>query len=200
MKLNKFLCLGLMGAACCFASACSDDGSTKTVCDENGENCKEVAEECEPLTMTKLHNQLKEAANVEIVAVEDITAENAAEVAAACNTLTANLSTFASDSGVSTVTSASFSAELTQGGTLCKINKAANFAIDVLTVTSTYNDVKAKVETCTTIYASVISLLGAEEGAKYQESQTNLQTSFTTVDGWHNILQTAANATASSGN
>ncbi len=194
MKLNKLFGLGLLGAACFLTAACSDDGSKKVVCDENGENCEEIEEPCNPLTMTKLHADLKTAANVVIPA--EVTADTAVEVASACNTLTANLSNFATESGVDAVTNASFTAEFTQGDTLCKINKAANFAIDVLTVTSTYNDVKAKVETCTSVYTAVIGLVSSEEAAKYEESKTNLAHSFTTVDGWHGILQSAADATA----
>lgn len=75
---------------------------------------------------------------------------------------------------------------------LCRAAVGLNGALKSLSFVTAWSNVKASVEYCAQLAgaAGALGVVGFEYGAE------ELTTSFTTLDGWSNILQTAADATS----
>ncbi len=156
-----------LAGLCCFATACSDDDGD---------------EPCYELEISSLYNKINTAVNVEI----DDTGKG-------CETITDNLSKVLEDASSKDISLDSLKDDINSGDTACKIKKGAQLALQIVTVKSTAETMNAKKDQCVAILSALVAAGNSEAGT----TLTNLQTSFTTVDGWTNMLTTAAAGTTS---
>lgn len=168
MKLNKFL-LACMAGLCCFATACSD--SDEDPCDPS-------------MTVIKATDAIEKVASE--ATIDATTGAGCKEFAAALKGVT---DTYDADSFKNTKD------ELMQGGAACTTVKSLLLADKILSEATSgknvYSSVKEKMDLCTEVIKAHIG-----EGETPDADSQGILETFTTVDGWHTILQSAANATA----